>query len=59
MTETKSEVENAGRKASVKSTAGKIENSDEEYVKDSSTAKIPRHNPPSVPQYKRILASYV
>jgi nucleotide-binding universal stress UspA family protein len=57
MTETKNEIENAGTKpkASVKETAGKVENSDEEYVKDSSTAKISRLNPSSVPKYKRIL----
>jgi nucleotide-binding universal stress UspA family protein len=57
MTETKSEIENAGRKLkdSVKSTTGKVKNSDEEYVKDSPTAKIPRHNLSPVPHYKRIL----
>jgi nucleotide-binding universal stress UspA family protein len=53
--------EKAGRKlkASVKETAGKVKNLDEdleiEHVKDSSTAKIPRLDPASVPQYKRIL----
>lgn len=57
MTQTKNEIENAGRKlkASVKSAASKVKNPDEEYVKDSSTTKIPRHNPSPIPQYKRIL----
>jgi nucleotide-binding universal stress UspA family protein len=61
MTETKNEIENAGTKlkASVKATAGKVKNSDEdleiENVKVSSSPKIPRLDPSSVPRYIRIL----